>query len=93
MLDRLTHRVHIIEANGQSFRLKAAKRRAKGKQEGKTIEARPPPGEGRKGNRNPKGLLEYPKLTGDTYGIGCYTFTPPPAALLDRRRQPMEGII
>jgi len=32
LLDRLTHRVHIIEANGQSFRLKAAKRRTKGKQ-------------------------------------------------------------
>ena len=30
MLDRLTHRVHIIEANGQSYRLRTAKRRAKG---------------------------------------------------------------
>jgi len=27
MLDRLTHKVHIIEANGESFRLKEAKRR------------------------------------------------------------------
>ena len=29
MLDRLTHRVHILEANGESFRLKDAKRRIK----------------------------------------------------------------
>ena len=29
LLDRLTHRVHIIEANGASFRLKSAKKRAK----------------------------------------------------------------
>jgi DNA replication protein DnaC len=29
MLDRLTHRVHILEANGQSYRLKDAKRRMK----------------------------------------------------------------
>ena len=27
MLDRLTHKVHMIEANGESFRLKEAKRR------------------------------------------------------------------
>ena len=30
LLDRLTHRVHIIEANGQSYRLGEAKRRLKG---------------------------------------------------------------
>jgi len=29
MLDRLTHRVHILEANGQSFRLKKSRRRLK----------------------------------------------------------------
>jgi DNA replication protein DnaC len=29
MLDRLTHRVHILEANGQSYRLADAKRRLK----------------------------------------------------------------
>jgi DNA replication protein DnaC len=29
MLDRLTHRVHIIEANGESYRLKDAQRRRK----------------------------------------------------------------
>jgi DNA replication protein DnaC len=29
LLDRITHRVHIIEANGQSFRLRDAKKRAK----------------------------------------------------------------
>lgn len=27
LLDRLTHRVHIIEANGQSYRLNTAKKR------------------------------------------------------------------
>ena len=31
MLDRLTHRVHILEANGQSYRLTDAKRRLKRK--------------------------------------------------------------
>lgn len=31
MLDRLTHRVHILEANGQSYRLADAKRRLKRK--------------------------------------------------------------
>lgn len=30
-LDRLTHRCHILEANGQSYRLKDAQRRSKGK--------------------------------------------------------------
>ena len=30
LLDRLTHRVHIIEANGPSYRLAKAKRRLKG---------------------------------------------------------------
>ena len=29
LLDRLTHRIHIIEANGESYRLKESKRRAK----------------------------------------------------------------
>ncbi len=29
MLDRLTHRVHILEANGESFRLKESKKRLK----------------------------------------------------------------
>ena len=28
LLDRLTHRVHIIEANGESYRLRQAKKRA-----------------------------------------------------------------
>jgi DNA replication protein DnaC len=32
LLDRITHRVHILEANGQSFRLKDAKKRAKREQ-------------------------------------------------------------
>jgi len=29
LLDRLTHRVHILEADGQSYRLADAKRRLK----------------------------------------------------------------
>ena len=29
LLDRLTHRVHIIEANGESYRLKESRRRSK----------------------------------------------------------------
>ena len=29
LLDRLTHRSHIIEANGESYRLRDAKRRTK----------------------------------------------------------------
>jgi len=32
LLDRITHRVHIIEANGESFRLRDAKKRRKAKQ-------------------------------------------------------------
>ena len=28
MLDRVTHRAHILEMNGESFRLRSAKRRA-----------------------------------------------------------------
>ena len=32
LLDRLTHRVHILEANGESYRLRDAKKRLKGRQ-------------------------------------------------------------
>jgi hypothetical protein len=31
VLDRLTHRCHILEATGESFRLKDARRRSTGK--------------------------------------------------------------
>ncbi len=31
LLDRLTHRVHIIEANGESYRLQESKGRLRGK--------------------------------------------------------------
>ena len=31
LLDRLTHRCHIIEANGESYRLRQAKRRSQAK--------------------------------------------------------------
>lgn len=33
MLDRVTHRAHILEMNGESFRLRAAKNRAKSRRE------------------------------------------------------------
>ena len=33
LLDRITHRVHIIEANGESYRLRDARRRAKRKRD------------------------------------------------------------
>jgi len=29
LLDRITHRVHILEANGQSYRLQDAKKRSR----------------------------------------------------------------
>jgi DNA replication protein DnaC len=45
MLHRITHRVHIIEANGESYRLKNAKRRAKGKA-AKNQKTSPSPGGG-----------------------------------------------
>ena len=31
LLDRLTHRVHIVEANGPSYRLRESKRRLRGR--------------------------------------------------------------
>jgi len=34
LLDRLTHRIHILEANGQSYRLTDSKRRARKKKKG-----------------------------------------------------------
>ena len=35
MLDRLTHRVHIVEANGESYRLRDSQRRIRrGRKEG-----------------------------------------------------------
>ena len=36
MLDRLTHRVHILEANGSSYRLQDAKKRLKGRPAGES---------------------------------------------------------
>ena len=31
LLDRLTHRVHIVEANGESYRLRESRRRQRGR--------------------------------------------------------------
>ena len=41
MLDRLTHRCHILEASGESYRLKDARRRSSGKKVAETP-AKPP---------------------------------------------------
>jgi DNA replication protein DnaC len=50
MLDRLTHRVHIIEANGPSYRLRQSKRRlqkgdAKGDEDGPSDPTKPGSGD------------------------------------------------
>ena len=42
LLDRLTHRVHIIEANGESYRLRESKRRLKRKLSDKDTPAETP---------------------------------------------------
>ena len=39
-LDRLTHRCHILESNGESYRLKDARRRREGKDSGKSGESK-----------------------------------------------------
>lgn len=48
MLDRLTHRVHILEANGESYRLRQSKRRLR-------RQAKPDSQEPGKGSENQKG--------------------------------------
>ena len=40
LLDRLTHRCHIIEANGESYRLRQSKKRTKSFNEQQTINQR-----------------------------------------------------
>ena len=39
-LDRLTHRCHILESNGESYRLKDARRRREGKASGRGGESK-----------------------------------------------------
>jgi DNA replication protein DnaC len=46
LLDRLTHRVHILEANGESYRLKDAKKRTKRQQRENPEKPASPSGEG-----------------------------------------------
>jgi DNA replication protein DnaC len=43
MLDRLTHRVHILEANGESYRLRQSKRRLKRRDKPESQELNPTP--------------------------------------------------
>ena len=38
LLDRLTHRVHIIQANGESYRLRQSKRRLRGSKPQETVQ-------------------------------------------------------
>ena len=52
LLDRLTHRVHILEANGESYRLDDAKKRTR-KQQRENPEKPPSPGGGNSGNNTP----------------------------------------
>lgn len=52
LLDRLTHRVHILEANGESYRLNDAKKRSR-KQNRENPEKSPSPGGGDSGKSNP----------------------------------------
>jgi len=52
LLDRLTHRVHILEANGQSYRLNDAKKRAQ-KERRQNPDKSPSPGGGNSGKKTP----------------------------------------
>ena len=52
LLDRLTHRVHILEANGESYRLTDAKKRAR-KRNRENPEKPPFPRGGERENNNP----------------------------------------
>jgi len=52
LLDRLTHRVHILEANGESYRLNDAKKKAR-KRNNENPEKPPSPGGGDRGNNTP----------------------------------------
>ena len=52
LLDRLTHRVHIIEANGESYRLQDARKRRKRPKGGRRpAKANRTPGPSRNRNR------------------------------------------
>jgi hypothetical protein len=86
LLDRITHRVHILEANGESYRLKDAEKRARRRRKEEYENGVSPSGEAG-GKANTSITIEFPQLPGDNLGSGCYTSTPPPASLLDRRRQ------
>lgn len=71
ILDRLTHRVHLLEANGESYRLRESKRRQKARR--------------RQPNGRTKGI-DAPSAVG-SIGTGCRDWGPPPAAVLLRPLQ------
>lgn len=67
ILDRLTHRGHILEANGESYRLRDAKRRQK---------RRPPENRSRcPDDPSPAGHMTHQAL--DVLSASRRTFTPP----------------
>lgn len=63
MLDRLTHRVHIIEANGESYRLRDRQRRMRRKR--------------RSGRKNGRALM--PLTVRGKHTTGWHGFAPPRA--------------
>ena len=74
LLDRLTHRIHVLEANGESYRLRESKDRQK-----QPLKRRQTTGR----------RLLIPAVRRDIPEPGWRTFGPPrpPGALLDRRLQ------
>ena len=59
LLDQITHRVHIIEANGESYRLRDAKKRARNQRRKQPSKSRPSPRGGVQGQETQSHLYEY----------------------------------
>src|SRR3954452_24563316 len=76
LLDRLTHRVHIVEANGESYRLRESKRRQRGR-----------PSRGARGGCRG---VDARRVAGYSRG-SVPQYLPAPAALLDRPIQCEPG--
>ncbi len=88
-LDRLTHRCHILEASGECYRLRDAKRRKRpvrsSRDDTKTKQERPTPG-----HETPVTLNQ--DTTTNT--ALCYpTAPPPPPALRSHRRMQLTGAV